>query len=1124
MEEEPDVKDEKEKLRKAIEETEDTEKEIKETLKRLESERKLRRTSILSEYHPSPKFGKVAGMRRFRPFVGLMEKIQQKPSKRAGEAPGRPLLTAAVNQGKRWLNRKGQELYNTEFLSILQEFSEKSKILNEKARRKKEIEIELKQLAAEEKGRVKKVGGSAEGFGGEVEFQEEKTKREALLRELDSIDKDLRAYEKEFKDTLTRASAKLRKLLKDYASDIATILARRYKLPLESKDEQTLRAELNYYAIELAEDLVTRGMSKYARFIRGLRTISRSGMTVYDIWEDFKHWLRELITGPLILGAILILILYWMTVAYVGVLYGVPFGLVLFVAGATAVLNLLFNFEKTEAPLDILYHFISGGIIGFDAALLMISFGVLIGEPTISLGFFILGVAILVFLGIFQVYYKGEFYALVPVTVIIILLSYAVLGPYGGVTRHYVEAVKEPLRIVWLSVKEGFQSAWLLATNPTEWYAQQQKRNVQPEYPVAFPQGLEVTRLDAMPSSVPRNQYFIVAGLIENKGDQKARNITIEGDCNIYCMEPKKKDGTLNNKIENIPDLEKGAGYTFRFEKFLATGSPRNYAEVTVKVTYSYSTSSSLLTKVMTQDEIMRRQVAGEDVFKQVAAVGKVGPAQISLNVGPQPLEASKDERNIAPLLVSVVNTRRELANVILPKGTRIIVRVPHTIGRVKSCTGLGLTRVPGTVDESRIPELDSGIYESNNMDIINYILQRKVVIKPMEANTIFSFVCDIEMISEDELKNMGTESLTDLITAEMPSYQYQVQRKASTFISEPLGIVSTCGSYGGVCVNPTEDGGCPQGGELKVEGTCTVAGRICCVLGKEITPQGDYVTWSRIPDKVTALVFGPLKIKMLGIGTIGPKDIEADLRISISKQAVGGAPNGFKDDGSGNYYIDVEVNNEVNRFSLMIDNKPLTIELLDYDAKQPVWVSLRMTSPWIPKEFNGLEFSGGGGPDIPKLATVTKYNIPDRRYEMKINDNLTVIGRGIGTAGRKDIEAEFDVYVNGEKQDCAAGVSSAMQVSEVGGQEEATCTTPYGDVTITLIGYDPEDPVSVDIMITSPLITKSCESGFECVANREACENKCNQLNQTMVETSYEENCIIGLPLNDYCCQCKEE
>ena len=805
--------------------------------------------------------------------MGALEKVQQKPSERVTEEMKRPLLRAAINQGKRWLNRKGAKLYEDVFVPTIERAKSWKKDYIEE---KKSLEKELKKLESDIRriGKEKELnsvlkglaaGGPEGALGGVIEEIESiisgltasgintEHLRDILQRVKDLEDKK-ENYEKYFKMELEKASAELRDALKDYAQDIAIILARRYKMPVNSSDEQALASQLNTYAMDLAEDLATRGMRGMAPIFRGLKTFSRSTQTVSDIFEDLKIWIKELITGPMILGLILLVALVAMAVFFVGVgTYGIPFQLILALAGGVAVFNLLFNFEDTKYPLDILYHFISGGIIGFDAAFIVICFGVLIGEPVVSMHLFVIGFLILSFLGVFQIYKHGKFQAIVPITFIVILFTYAVIGPYGGITQQYVNQVKEPLRVVYLTVKQGFQDVWLLVTNPSEWYAMQQKRNVQPERPVAFQEGVEYTSLEALPDHVPQGQEFTVVGIIVNKGDQKAKSISVTSSCNINCQEPPQSENQY--PIE----LNKGEGGIIRFGKFKAIGNPRTYAEVTVNVSYKYYTSSNLFVTIMTNNEIMNRQLAGEDVLQPKAATGKVGPAQISLNVGPQPLQSGSK----ATLLVSVLNNRMEMADVVLKAGTKIIITIPKTIGTPTGCTGAVRTvkdqnlvkNIAGKIftfgaTGQDITEKQMGnqtFYESPDRKswIIVITTDKDITIKPIESKSIFSFFCDFDVADL-----AGETTRTDLITAVLgdekidpaDGYYYTVKKKVTSYISEPLGIVGNCEKdFNGECVSAIEGSGAnakrisgeeacsKKGMSYKSEGLCFKSGEVCC-------------------------------------------------------------------------------------------------------------------------------------------------------------------------------------------------------------------------------------------------------------------------------------------------------
>ncbi|MBI5061031.1 MAG: peptidoglycan DD-metalloendopeptidase family protein [Candidatus Aenigmarchaeota archaeon] len=441
-------------------------------------------------------------------------------------------------------------------------------------------------------------------------------------------------------------------------------------------------------------------------FALGMRALSMQSMRFGDIWRLIVDNFWQFLTGPWILGSAIVIAQY-MFMAWWSpfpptplVLIGAPLlgGLLLF----------LVNFAAAKYPMEWLSHLISGIIIGYTVIIFLSALGF---PPIGNAGFYWwLAFAILGGIGAFQFYSTGGFNAIVPLAVIVMIFGYASLGPYSGQVREVRDQVMTPLKFVWLNLKNTFSGIWLLVTNPTEWYARQQLQNVRPENPMDFPKGVEINRLDAVPDSVPSGQKFILFAVLENKGDQDAKNIEISSTCGgvagYYEIEQEQQTGlsigSLSTKTESatsphctegtiepthVDRLRPGEGQSVRLE-FTGQGRIQEsraaevvFAKPVLHVKYTLSTNSSLTVEIAKQEEIRRRQMekAGEKYYYNEIARSKVGPAQFSLNVGPQPLEEGKP----VVIAASISNTRFD-GSVILPVGAKIIITVPDILNENK--------------------------------------------------------------------------------------------------------------------------------------------------------------------------------------------------------------------------------------------------------------------------------------------------------------------------------------------------------------------------------------------------------------------------------------------------------
>jgi hypothetical protein len=150
-------------------------------------------------------------------------------------------------------------------------------------------------------------------------------------------------------------------------------------------------------------------------------------------------------------------------------------------------------------------------------------------------------------------------------SVFILIFAYIALGPYSSIYQQAIDQVKGPVEIAYRAASNAVYDIYLLATNPTEWYARQQVINTRPEKPLSFPKALEVSTVDAMPSSVPGGQPFVMTMVLKNEGDLPVTKVEVAASCNQWCQVPLPKvnkkfricyDDTLRNSIWCAEDCE----------------------------------------------------------------------------------------------------------------------------------------------------------------------------------------------------------------------------------------------------------------------------------------------------------------------------------------------------------------------------------------------------------------------------------------------------------------------------------------------------------------------------------------------------------------------------------------
>ncbi len=589
-------------------------------------------------------------------------------------------------------------------------------------------------------------------------------------------------YYEQLEHDINTAAEGLRRYLKDKAGSVTKQLARRYRIPINSDEEKALSGELDSYTQEIAEEFVARGRTPFFTALRGIRGISGGLQTAGDVYYNLLHNLWTLITGPWTIGGILLFITMFFMITWVG--YNPLLLFVMPVAGAVFVL--LLNFTEVNQPLDWLVHLICGGLIAYCTIIFMFSLGMspefFSDSWTGGAGFWIVGALLFGLIGVMQFYQAGGYKIAFQLTIVMLLFGYFALGPYQIYWQTVKDQVKEPLKIAYRSLERAFTDVYLLATNPTEFYARQQLVNVRPEKPISYPRAVELTSIEALPPSVPSGESFAVVAIMKNEGEFKATEIKAIATCNQFCekiQDPTGFTDTMDKKDSQIINyplfVAKGLGGSRQAE--LQRGI------VTLNVSYRYSTNSSLLVTISSPDEIRRKQFGQEDVFKPVLAVAKVGPAQLSLNVGPQPLqgseqvqipEAPRDKTGL--LLVSVSNARPD-GSIFLQRHQKIKIHMPAEVGTiaVERCSGQIVCIASGEETICSIEPYDAS--------------QNVLEIKQYEFQSIFAFLCPFSIpIVENSRSGLVTATLTD--------YRFELAKKKDVPVTAPLGIILDPNDY----------------------------------------------------------------------------------------------------------------------------------------------------------------------------------------------------------------------------------------------------------------------------------------------------------------------------------------
>lgn len=566
-----------------------------------------------------------------------------------------------------------------------------------------------------------------------------------------------------------------------------------------------MKGELESEAQFLVDRWTETGRNQLGRTmtrINGLlRSVSWRMQTLGDVWYTLIHNLWELVTGPWVTGSIM-LFLYWLLI---GARIPQWQPLILWTAGITGALTWLLNIEEVKFPLDWLTHIFAGMLIGGGTAIFLIAlmepaypqasfpsapiFGLsatFIGGASVS--FWILWGFVALFIGLFQFYQAGGYRVIFQISVIVLAFSWLALGPYSGQYKAVVEPVAQAVGIGFKAVSTAVTDVWLLGTNPTEFYARQQLRNVRPEKPVDYPKGVEIVALDISPPTVPassyeadrktkRPSYFFLTIGAENKAERRATNVKALVACDgIYCMHDEAEaEGKLGSSVTLLP-LEPGAAARVQFRQLRAWYPPSDreaefqQAKVTINISYNYSTSSALPVTVASRQEIERRQLAGENIFNSVPAVVPATTAQISMSVGPQPLESGTNRNG---LLVGISNTRDD--GIIDISDAELELALPNEIGSNLIC-GRTATNHGGICPLSRSSQAGK--------EVRSCIIPANTVIKDSSFSQIYALQCEFDAASGVE------RSKTGLVTAELKSYAFTVTQKKNVPISTPLGLL----------------------------------------------------------------------------------------------------------------------------------------------------------------------------------------------------------------------------------------------------------------------------------------------------------------------------------------------
>ncbi|MBI5332093.1 MAG: N-acetylmuramoyl-L-alanine amidase [Candidatus Aenigmarchaeota archaeon] len=590
--------------------------------------------------------------------------------------------------------------------------------------------------------------------------------------------------------------------------------------------DEALKGEAGWLAEWWAKHTVSWITRNFGFLTLAARFAGTRVASIGDMWHLIVSNLWAFITGPWIWGMILLTIQAGFMAAYVPPDFslGTGYSVTVF-AVLSAILVALLNFvHGAKYFMEVIDHLISGAIIGYGVMMFIAALGLYGFGAGQWWGGWLYWIIVLVVwcIGVFQIYAMGGFPVLAPIVIIIMVFAWFSFGPYSGYVREIRDQVIQPVKQIGFYLQDTVTDIWLLVTNPNEYFAKQQLKAARPEKVLSFPKGIEVQRLDLVPDTVEEGGQFVIYGFVKNEGEQEARSVTAKAACVADRYLVKEQGLTEQDcRIEtaSLPGskitpfaktvLKSGDGDTYQFDFRVGMMQeqgeqksgvwPFQYKTVTnvkkvvfnninVSIEYEYSTSSSLLTEIATQDDVTRRQKESSQFYYQEIATAKVGPAMIGMTVGYQPListpvyPANKQTGIVdyagqsiprqAILVLTVINKRPD-GYVKLEKDMDIVLNIPKSVADENTkiqCTGQRIYDAgcnPGKDCLLRIKPIDVqgtplgilfGTNPSRNLN--------DVIIDNRDYKKSFAVLCRFTIADDPALQQAG--SRTGVITAEI--------------------------------------------------------------------------------------------------------------------------------------------------------------------------------------------------------------------------------------------------------------------------------------------------------------------------------------------------------------------
>ena len=332
---------------------------------------------------------------------------------RGGTVSKNPAIQAAINQAKRDLNRWARSLSRPVFAKKQAELAKMTKIWSDA--RKQWVDVRKK--ARRRTGGWSSFKGAFKGKGtgdavlaaiamSSLGADEQRMISEEVQRTYNAFtkaDNDLMNFSHQAQIDMENEINNI--FTDDFVASIAKRAAFKYKVT-DRDVVDYITAEIKIEKESLVSHLIATGKDRFGGPVGALRSASLSAKTIGSGYFGFLTALRLFIFGPWTISTIFVILQFFFVFTYVGyvpqILYIMPI-----IAGAFV---FLLNFADTMRPLDWVTHFMSGAMIGYSAALLLIALGAhtwsFIGG-TNTFAFWIAWL-ILSFIGVFQFYQTGD--------------------------------------------------------------------------------------------------------------------------------------------------------------------------------------------------------------------------------------------------------------------------------------------------------------------------------------------------------------------------------------------------------------------------------------------------------------------------------------------------------------------------------------------------------------------------------------------------------------------------------------------------------------------------------------------------------------------------------------------